>query len=154
MNYETFTLSSSTQRRLKKAGVVAVYFFGSRASGNYFPFSDLDVGIVVEEKRLTAGNVNKLYNIVHDILSSGIPDEPALTDQFVNSPKLDIAFLQKANPVLAMKAIREGKILFESDSKLRAEFEETIIKKYDDYSTLQREYEEANIRTFENPEGK
>lgn len=154
MNQDTFTLSTKTQRELKKAGVALVYFFGSRASGNYFPFSDFDIGIVMKKKRINTGKVGKLYNMIYDILSSEILDEPAVLDNFVESPKLDIAFLQRANPVIAMKAIRQGKILFESSGKLRADFEEEIFKKYDDYSTIQREYEEANIKAFEKVTGK
>lgn len=154
MSQDTFTLSTKTQRELKKAGVAVVYFFGSRASGNYLAFSDFDIGIVMEKKQINASKVGKLYNIIYDILSSEIPDEHTVFDNFVESPKLDITFLQRANPVIAMKAIRQGKILFESSGKLRADFEEEIFKKYDDYSTIQREYEEANIQAFEKVIGK
>lgn len=143
MNNENITLSSSTRSKLKKAGVIAVYFFGSRVSGNYFPFSDFDIGIVMEEKLLAGVSAIKLYNKIYDILSCEISDE-------IEGPKLDISFLQKANPVLAMKAIQEGEILFESSGKLRADFEEEIFKKYDDYRMLQHEYEEANMRSFDN----
>ena len=143
MNNENITLSTSTGRKLKKAGVVAVYFFGSRVSRNYFPFSDFDIGIVMEEKLLAGVSSIKLHNKIYDILSCEIPDK-------AEGPKLDISFLRNANPVLAMKAIREGKILFESNGKLRADFEEEILKKYDDYHMLQHEYEEANMRSFDN----
>lgn len=139
---KNFTLTSSTKEKLREAGVAVVYFFGSRANQNYFVFSDFDIGIVMEEKRLTEENAGKLYNTIYNIISDEIPDEP-------NGPKLDIALLQMANPVLSMKAIKEGKILFESNEKLRADFEEIMFKKYNDYSMLKREYEEANIRAFE-----
>lgn len=142
MKNELLTLSSSIRHKLKQAGVAVVYFFGSRASGNYFPFSDTDIGIVLNEEQLATGITSKLYNLVYDILSSMITDE-------IDGPRLDIAFLQSANPVLAMKAITEGKILFESSGKLRADFEEAIFRRYDDYRRLRREYEEANIRAFE-----
>jgi len=143
MSNEDFILSSLTRTKLKSAGVNVVYFFGSRASENYFDFSDFDIGIVIDEKLLAESNLRELYNTLYDILTSEIPDEP-------DGPKLDISFLQKANPLLAMKAIREVKILYESSIRLRADFEETIINKYDDYRMLQKEYEEATFRAFEN----
>jgi len=142
MKEEVLILSQLTKTKLEKAGVIVVYFFGSRASENYFAFSDYDIGIVIDEKFMAADNLREFYNKVYDILSSEIPDT-------FDGPKLDVSFLQKVNPILAMKAIREGKILYESSSKLRADFEEEIFKRYDDYRMLQREYEEANFLAFD-----
>lgn len=142
MNSEIFILSKSAEEELKENGVAVIYFFGSRASRNYLSFSDIDVGIVLEEKRLAAGINNLLYNNIYDILASGIHDK-------FEYLKLDISFIQKSNPILAMKAVREGKIIYESNGKIRADFEETLIKEYDDYRMLQYEYEEASMRAFE-----
>jgi predicted nucleotidyltransferase len=136
------TLSQSTREKLRDAGVAVVYVYSSRVSGHYLPQSDLDVGIVMEDKRLLDHDTGKLYNTVYDILSSDMPDVPG-------SPRLDLAFLQRANPALAMKAIQEGVILFETSGELRADFEELTLRLYDDYRTLQHEYEEANIQAFE-----
>ena len=144
MNYDNIILTSAAKRKLKDAGVAVVYFFGSRAAKTNFTFSDIDIGIVLEKDLLKSGNIQKIYNCIYDILSSEILHE-------LNAPKLDISFLQKSNPILAMKAIQEGKILFESSGKLRADFEEATFIRYDDYSMLQREYEDANLKAFENP---
>lgn len=135
-------LSASTKEKLKDAGVAVVYFFGSRTSGHHLSLSDIDIGIVMENSNRFRDKNSKLYTEIYDIISSDIPD-------YIDGPKLDISFLQKANPALAMKAIHEGEILFESRPFMRAEFEELTFKLYNDYLKLKREYEDANLKAFE-----
>jgi predicted nucleotidyltransferase len=130
-----------TKENLGRAGVAVVYYFGSRASGTGSFFSDIDIGIVMEDKRLIHPDIGKLHLEIYDILSSDIPDKP-------EGPKLDLSFLQKANQALGMKAIRDGIVLFESDPRLRCDFEEYIFRVYNDYLKLQREFEEATLRAF------
>ena len=139
---KTIELSESTRKKLKEIGVAVVYFFGSRASGDNLVFSDIDIGIVLEDIKLLEDNKKKIYIDIYDVLTIDIPD-------MIEGPKIDISFLQKANPALAMKAMQEGKILFESDATLRADFEELTFRLYNDYKKLQYEYEDANLRAFE-----
>ncbi len=139
---KTIELSESTRKKLKEIGVAVVYFFGSRASGDNLVFSDIDIGIVLEDIKLLEDNNKKIYLDIYDVLTIDIPD-------MIEGPKIDISFLQKANPALAMKAMQEGKILFESDATLRADFEELTFRLYNDYKKLQYEYEDANLRAFE-----
>ncbi len=138
----TIKLSPSTKAKLKEVGVAVIYFFGSRASGENLDLSDIDIGIVVENPKLLHDNASNLFLDIYDILTIDIPE-------MIDGPKLDLSFLQKANPALAMKAIKEGKILFESDATLRADFEELTFRLYNDYLKLQREYQNANIKAFE-----
>lgn len=139
---KTIELSESTKKKLKEIGVAVVYFFGSRASGDNLDFSDIDIGIVFEDIKLLEDNNKKIYLDIYDVLTIDIPD-------MIDGPKIDISFLQKANPALAMKAMQEGKILFESNATVRADFEELTFRLYNDYKKLQHEYEDANIRAFE-----
>lgn len=139
---KTIELSESTRNKLKEIGVAVVYFFGSRASGDNLVFSDIDIGIVLEDIKLLEDNNKKIYLDIYDVLTIDIPD-------MIEGPKIDISFLQKANPALAMKAMQEGKILFESDATLRADFEELTFRLYNDYKKLQYEYEDANLKAFE-----
>ncbi len=134
-------LSTETKEKLAREGVAVVYYFGSRASGAGSFFSDIDIGIVMEDKRHIQQDIGKLHLAIYDILSSDIPDKP-------DGPKLDLSFLQKANPGLGMKAIRDGIVLFESDPRLRCDFEEYIFRMYNDYLKLQREFEEATFQAF------
>ena len=49
---------------------------------------------------------------------------------------------------LGMAAIRDGVVIFESDPRGRADFEEEAMKRYLDYLPLKREYEEATFSAF------
>jgi len=139
---KTIELSESTRKKLKEIGVAVVYFFGSRVSGDNLVFSDIDIGVVLEDIKLLEDNKKKIYIDIYDVLTIDIPD-------MIDGPKIDISFLQKANPALAMKAMQEGKILFETNATVRADFEELTFRLYNDYKKLQHEYEDANIRAFE-----
>ena len=135
-------LSTQTKKELNQLGVVVVYLFGSRAQRVAFHFSDYDVGIVFADFQNGSKNRNlSTYTKIYDLLQRDIPE-------IVNGPRLDISFLQNANPGLAMAAIRYGKVLYESDSRTRANFEENVFQRYLDYIPLQRAYEEANARAF------
>lgn len=134
-------LSMDTKEKLGRAGVAVVYYFGSRASGAVSFFSDIDIGIVMEHKWLVKQDIGKLHIAIYDILSSDIPDT-------LDGPKLDLSFLQIANPALGMKAVRDGVVLFESNSHLRCDFEEYIFRMYNDYLKLHREFEEATFQAF------
>lgn len=135
------TLSSPIIKKLKSLGVGIVYFFGSRAQGTALDHSDYDLGVVfVSEKKLKEKSID-LYGKVYTAISSDIPDK-------LDGPKLDLSFLQTASPALQMAAVKNGQILFEIDPITRADYEESVIKKYDDYLPLKKEYEQATITAF------
>lgn len=137
----TMGLSQQTKKRLKDLGVGIVYLFGSRSNETASENSDYDLGAVfMDEKELNRDHL-RLFVSLYDLLSEDFLDKG-------NGAKLDIALLQRANPALAMAAISQGMILFESDPLFRANYEESVIKKYDDYRFLQKEYEEATFTAF------
>lgn len=135
-------LSEEIQEKLKAVGVALTYFFGSRADGSALEKSDYDIGIVFVDRVAMEIGGTGLYLRVYDILSDITGDTP-------HGPRLDISFLQKANPVLQMKAMREGKILFEISPAFRADYEEGVVRDYNDYIPLKKEFEEATIRAFQ-----
>lgn len=137
-------LSRATEDRLQELGVAVIYAFGSRATGRHLAFSDFDIGVVMKDVSELQDQLPKCYPELYDILSSDVPDSPF-------GPKLDISFLQRANPALGMKAIIEGRILFESSAMARADFEELMFVRYNDYRKLQREFEEATLLAFASP---
>lgn len=135
-------LSLKTKKALEENGVVAAYFFGSRAFGLNHPHSDYDIGIVFKEAVLR--DKEKLFKMRGDIYRSLVQDLP--TPEL--ETKLDISLLQTASPALGMAAIRDGVMLFESYPRRRADFEEKAMKRYLDYLPLKREYEEATFSAF------
>lgn len=133
-------LSEITKSKLKSIGVKVVYLFGSRATGTALEKSDHDVGVVFDAKKVLADNPS-LFTNVYEILSNEFPDE-------IRGSKLDISFLQRASAALEMSAISEGVILFEDNPVFRADYEESVVKRYDDYQPIKKEYEEATFAAF------
>lgn len=132
--------SEKTRQDLKALGVGVVYFFGSRVNGQNLDISDYDIGVVFVDKKIIEHSMGN-YLKVYDILSNEIPD-------VINGPKLDISFLQKANPVLQIKAINEGRVLFEINPIFRLDYEESVIRIYNDYLFIKKDFEEATLRAF------
>lgn len=110
----------------------------SRKTRGYLKYYDYDIGVVFKKK---TENQTKIYSKVYDLISQDVPD-------LINGPKLDISFLQKANPALQMTAVKYGKILMEIDPRFRADYEERVTKLYNDYLPLKREFEEATLTAF------
>ena len=133
------TLTEDNKKALSSLGVAALYVYGSRARGVAGETWDYDVGIVFVDPA-DADDIKK-YLAVYQVLADIFPDT-------LSGPKLDMALLQRANAKLQFDAINHGIIIFEHDPRKRADFEESVLKSYDDYRFLQKEYEEANFAAF------
>lgn len=133
-------LTQKNKEKLAALGVGVLYLFGSRARGIAVEKSDYDIGVVFENYE--KADTMERYNAVYNILSGIFPDR-------IDDPKLDISFLQEANAALQMSAILHGKVIFENDSRFRADYEESVLKQYDDYRYLQKEYENATFAAFQ-----
>lgn len=141
---DRFALSDQHKQELASLGVSVLYLFGSRARGVASERSDYDIGVVYADPHkasLESGAYGALYTILSDVF----PDMPG------DGPKLDIAILQRTNAALQTAAVRYGIVLFESDPRMRADYEESVVKRYDDYRFLQNAYEEANFAAFRAP---
>ena len=133
-------LSENSKQELAALGVGVLYLYGSRAQETARSDSDYDVGVVFQDS--TRANLDMdTYAALYTVLSTIVPDT-------LRGPKLDIAILQRANAKLQIDAIRDGLVLFESDPRTRADYEESVIKRYDDYRYLEREYEDATFSAF------
>ncbi|OGG73193.1 hypothetical protein A3A38_04815 [Candidatus Kaiserbacteria bacterium RIFCSPLOWO2_01_FULL_53_17] len=136
-------LSEKSKQELTALGVGVLYLYGSRAQGTAYENSDYDVGVVFTDPKKAHLDIHS-YNELYNVLSAIFPD-------MLHGPKLDIAILQRANAKLQMDAVQYGAVLFESDPRVRADYEESIIKRYDDYRFLEREYEDATFTAFSAP---
>ena len=134
-------LSNGSISKLKNIGVRIVYLFGSRATGTALENADYDMGVVFSYDKKVSADRSSLFSAVYDILNNDFPDQ-------IRGPKLDISFLQQANAALEMTAVLEGVVLFEDDPVFRADYEESVVKRYDDYLPLKRQYEEATFSAF------
>lgn len=133
-------ISQKNQEKLKTLGVGVLYLFGSRARGIAEKKSDYDIGVVFEDSK--TANIIERHSAVYKILNDIFPDA-------IDGPKLDISYLQTANASLQMSAVLYGKTIFEISPRFRADYEESVLKQYDDYRFLQKEYENATFFAFQ-----
>ena len=120
---------------LLKLGVGAVYLFGSHAEGVAGEGSDIDVGVVMKDPRAHRSKITPLYEKLYNILSDVF--------DMSNFRTIDIVFLERASLELCFDAITHGKVLFESSSDFRLDFEERVAAKYRDFKPLLEMFNQA-----------
>lgn len=123
-----FVLSQKTKQQLKRLGVTALYLFGSRAQNLAGPLSDYDFGILMKK----AGyDYEKTYNSLYDILS------PLCPRKFPNDI-IDIVFLDRVSLELQINVIRYGRLLFNDNKNITANYEARIMLQTADFAPLRK----------------
>ncbi len=94
----------------------AVILFGSRARGDWGPWSDYDLLIIAEFKEKYLDRISRVSSILKDIR---LPIEP---HPYTLEEALEL--LRRGNPII-VDAIEEGRVLYITDrgKKLYSEFE-------------------------------
>jgi len=100
---ETELLQEVVRRLVVKANAKVVILFGSRARGDWGPWSDYDLLIIGEFKEKYLDRVGKILELIEDI---PLPVEP---HPYTLEEALDM--LRKGNPLI-VDALEEGKILY------------------------------------------
>ena len=103
--------------------VIAVYLFGSQAKGTSHQGSDLDLAILVSEPSRDF----PLLQFLADL------------EGMVSSP-VDAVVLNRAGEVLKYHVRRDGKLLYEKDSRARKNFEIRSRKYFEDFQYLHNRY--------------
>lgn len=123
------------KNQLKRLGISIVYLFGSASKGRISPMSDIDIGVVFNDTHMLKSMSEtyvKLYKIFAELY-------PSFT--------IDIVFLQSAPLTLQYDAIRNGRVLFETDPKLRADYEANVMEMYLDFMPVLKVFDDmAAIR--------
>lgn len=114
-------LNTTQQNKLKKAGFIAVFLFGSKALKIDGPLSDTDIAILLDKK------------VPDDLIfRQSVEYESQLIDILPNIKDIEVTLLNSAPIGLQATVLKEGKLLFCSDYQKLAEFKEkTIIKAND-----------------------
>lgn len=134
------SFSEEHKNALRALGVEVVYLFGSRVFETAHATSDYDIGVVFRDPAVIADRQLETLQSIYDIVSEYVPDQ-------LNGTRPDLSLLQFANAALEMGAI-DGIVLFEGDPAFRLAYEESVIKRYDDYQYLRNRYEEATFAAF------
>lgn len=110
----------------KKYHVKLAYIFGSYATGNIGPLSDIDIAVFMENK-----NPEKLFSLENRLIVD-LGGE-------LKTDNIDVVFLHKSQkPELKYHIIKDGVMIYEKEP-LRVIFEPRVLNEYFDfYSLLKR----------------
>jgi uncharacterized protein len=118
-------ISSVLQEGLsKESGIVCAYIFGSYAKKLDNKESDIDVAVVVENKK----------SITEDYVYDLIKDAPFPKD-------LDLPVVDKtSSPLFLFQIIKSGKRIYEKDRRTATSFEAFVLKDYYDTQHIRNIY--------------
>ena len=105
--------------------IIVAYLFGSMASGRSHRFSDVDVAVLLDEKK-----VRDVYpygykaHLISDLMS------------LLKRNDIDVVVLNKSSYFLRHQIINGGKIVYERDVKKKILFEADMMSRYPDIKRL------------------
>jgi len=103
--------------------IAAVYQFGSTTRGRESPLSDLDIAILVDDKRAPSGL--KLLR-AELLLAYEIQKQ-------LNISEVDLITLNLQRLSLQYAVLRTGKLIYEADPKYRIRFVQKVVQAYLDF---------------------
>ena len=124
--------SRTIRARLKKYfatssyPITSAYLFGSYARGQAAPFSDIDIGVMLDESD-HAERIAMYKPLLRELM-----DSLEMTD-------VDLAYVNDASPALAYNIIG-GEPIFVKDEHARSRIESEVLSRYFDEAENEREY--------------
>lgn len=106
------------------------YLYGSQVRGTAHALSDVDVGFLLNDMD------QKAYRQLWVDLYDAVP-------QFCPDHEVDLVILNLVGPLLRNKVIREGRLVFERDEKIRVDFECRTLESYFDFRYFADIYDHA-----------
>ncbi|MBI5299815.1 MAG: nucleotidyltransferase domain-containing protein [Deltaproteobacteria bacterium] len=142
----------SIRNRLQELGVAAVYLFGSRAQDLHRSDSDFDIGILLEKSQDPAllgreanskslRSINKSGDIYQDLYE-------LFSDFYRTMSDIDIVFLRETTGQLRYHVVKNGKILFDLNPKMRHQFEELTILEHADFESHRKLFEKHLLNSI------
>lgn len=108
--------------------IIAIYLFGSNASGNPTPLSDVDIGVLLD-KDIGGYSIDLEMKILGSL------------QKIFRRENVDLIVLNRS-PLPLQFSIIGGKLLYSGNDQKRVEFEEYVRKYYLDCLPIYREYRE------------
>ncbi len=105
-----------------KEGLIAVYLFGSTASGKRHQLSDLDIAVLLSIP--PADYFSKRLQMTVDLM------------KLLRQDEVDLVILNQAPPLLQYQVITQGKIIYCRDALAKARFEAHAIVQYLDFKPI------------------
>ncbi|MBI4042789.1 MAG: nucleotidyltransferase domain-containing protein [Deltaproteobacteria bacterium] len=134
------TLAPHLKQRLDHlTDVMAVYLFGSRATGREHPLADYDYGILTCSTGHRKGD--EFYFELYDLLSD-------ISPRSFQNDVIDIAFVRDVGLELRAHIVRYGKLLYDRNPEARLEFESQTTLLYCDYRPILLEMDQAILEAL------
>ncbi len=103
--------------------IVAVYQFGSTVYGREGPLSDLDIAILVDDKRAPSGlDLLRIESLLAYELEKSL-----------GVSQIDLITLNTQRLLLQYSILRTGRLIYEADPKYRIVFTQKVIQAYLDF---------------------
>jgi predicted nucleotidyltransferase len=102
--------------------VAAAYLFGSVARGEAGPESDVDLGLVLRDRRTTALDC---YRMLGDLASR--------LEVVTGGRPVDLVILDAQGPLFRHRVLEEGRRVYEADADRRVDFESETHSLYLDF---------------------
>jgi len=107
-----------------------IYLFGSKATGRDSKVSDIDIAVLLNNRK-----AYNLKNLILDLIFD--------FSKVFCSDKIDLVILNKASLAIQYNVISDGKILYELNPEKRYNYEVNLISLYLDFKRYEDEYYEA-----------
>lgn len=135
---EIAELSESQKEKLHDIGVDIVYLFGSQIDGTAGDLSDVDFAVVLKNPDILKQDFFSIYGSIFSILSELLPEEYLKRRMDFHVHEFDLVFLQQANPRMKFRVVENGRVLFQSSSRVVADFREQALLRYFDFQYFEK----------------
>ncbi len=110
----------------KRPEIIAVYLFGSRATGKAGPLSDFDLAVLVDP----AGYDDKQYRYGYQAF--------LLTElmRILGTAELDVVILNEAPPLLKFQVINRGEVIYYRSRSEMLDFHVRAFNEYQDFKPM------------------
>lgn len=99
-------LNKAVEIIIRKLNVKAIILFGSRARGDWLPWSDYDLLVIADFKEKYIDRIKTVLELVEDV--------PLNIEPHPYTLKEALEMLKKGNPTI-VNALEEGKILYSTE---------------------------------------
>jgi predicted nucleotidyltransferase len=130
-------LNKNQINKIKTLDIGIIYLFGSYAENLHTDKSDIDIGVVSKKIIIDNKRRNEIYMELYDIFSD-----------VYKGKKLDLVFLDRTNLELKFDVINHSKIIYETTTEFRLNFEENVNILYADFKPLLDEFNNMIIGTI------
>jgi predicted nucleotidyltransferase len=131
MNPTIQKLQSTVHRIFKGTPVLCAYLYGSHAKAQAHPFSDLDIGIYVEDV-----DINTCLDLE---LSLAV----RIDDNLNNTVQTEVRILNHLPLTVKGRILGEAKLIYSRDEGQRIAFETQVRKAYFDFLPVIKQYREV-----------